>query len=314
VSGHRPAADLAERLGAAVDYLEAHLEGGASLDRAARRAGFSRWHFMRVFQAATGLSAAEYLRRRRLSRAAEALAAGATVLEVAIHWGYGSQAAFTRAYARAFGVTPAAYRRRVRAGGRPLALTHPFEPRLPWAPGRPPAPRLEARPAFRAVGLSTHTPTRRFQAFSDLPAFWADWLGQARGRAVQGAVPGAGAMGLVRVHASGEVEYVIGLPVLPGAPVPRGYRAVAVPAGRYAVFARRGEPARTAQSLALDAYTGWLPGAAARRRPGAWDLEVYLEAPGAPAPELACELWLPVDGLDVAAAPPARPPSSSQPG
>jgi len=292
---HTP--DLAERLGAAVDYLEAHLEGGASLDQAARRADFSRWHFMRVFQAATGMPAAEYVRRRRLSRAAEALAAGRPVLEVAIDWGYGSQAAFTRAFSRAFGATPGAYRRRAREGQPgevPLDLTRPFEPRLPWAAAPPPPPRYATRPAFRAVGLGTRAPTRRFQSFLDVPAFWTDWLANERWRAVAGAVPGAWAIGLVRAHASGEVEYVIAIEVTAGAPVPRGYRAVQVPAGRYAVFERRGPPSRTAQSLALDVFTHWLPGAGVRRRPGAWELELYLEAAGAPPGELRCELWVPI--------------------
>lgn len=300
-SAPRPCPDLAERLGDAVDYLEAHLQDAASLDQAARRAGFSRWHFMRVFQAASGFPAAEYLRRRRLSRAAEALAEGRGVLEVALDWGYGSQATFTRAFVRAFRVTPAAHRRAVRGQGgadAALELTPPFEPRLPWAPAPPPPPRRADRPASRWIGLGTRAPVRRFRSYLDLPAFWTDFLRNARWRplCVALGLPEAevACHGLVRVHASGEVEYVIGQEVPPGTRAPRGYLAVDLPAAPHAVFTAVGEPSRTAQELALSAYARWLPGAGVRRRPGGWDLELYFPDRTAPPGAMRCELWIPL--------------------
>ncbi len=294
------AAALPERLGEAIDYLEAKLSGRASLDEAARRAGFSRWHFMRVFQAAIGLPVAEYVRRRRLSRAAEALAAGRPVLEAALDWGYESQAAFTRAFARAFRVTPAAYARRARAGEAALELLLRAEPRLPFAFGPPPPPRYEERPGFRAVGVGTRAPTRRFQSFTDIPTFWVDWLQHQRWSTIAGAVPGGPTYGLVRGSAAGEVEYVIALEVAPRTPAPRGYRAVDVKPARYAVFSATGEPTRTVQTLALGAFGLWLPGSGARRCHGAWELETYREEPGLPPGALRCEVWVPLllDPLD----------------
>jgi AraC family transcriptional regulator len=296
----RPAAtapDLPERLGEALDYLEARLQGRASLDEAARRAGFSRWHFMRLFQAAIGLPVAEYVRRRRLSRAAEALAAGRPVLEAAIDWGYESQAAFTRAFSRAFGVTPAAWARRARLvqPGEPgLELLLRAEPRLPFEAGPPPAPRFVDRAGFRAVGAGTRASTRRFQSFTDIPAFWDDWLLHRRWNGIPGAIPGTPTYGLVRGSAAGEVEYVIALEVSPGTPAPRGYRAVEVQPARYAVFSAVGPATRTIQALALGAFGYWLPASSARRCHGAWELEAYHEEPGLPPGHLRCEVWVPL--------------------
>jgi AraC family transcriptional regulator len=88
-------------------YIESHSGRALALADVARAAGVSPFHLSRLFQAATGWSVVRYLRVRRLSQAAAALAAGATdILDVALSAGYGSHEAFTRAFRDAFGHTP----------------------------------------------------------------------------------------------------------------------------------------------------------------------------------------------------------------
>ena len=66
---------------------------------------------VRAFAAATGLSVMRYVRARRLSEAARALASGAPdILALALEADYGSHEAFTRAFRDHFGVTPEAVR------------------------------------------------------------------------------------------------------------------------------------------------------------------------------------------------------------
>jgi AraC-like DNA-binding protein len=73
----------------------------------------SRSHFDRMVKAATGESPSAFRRRLRLERAAfQLLQGGGTILEVAVAAGYGSHEAFTRAFTRAYGVAPAAWRAR----------------------------------------------------------------------------------------------------------------------------------------------------------------------------------------------------------
>src|SRR5260221_4206244 len=67
----------------------------------------SRFHMVRSFAAATGFSVMRYVRARRLSEAARALAGGAPdILTLALDADYGSHEAFTRAFRDHFGVTP----------------------------------------------------------------------------------------------------------------------------------------------------------------------------------------------------------------
>ena len=94
-------------VGKALWYVESHFAGEISLDEVAAAGGVSRYYLARAFAEATGFPVMQYVRARRLSEAARALAAGAPdILSVALATGYGSHEAFTRAFRDRFGVTP----------------------------------------------------------------------------------------------------------------------------------------------------------------------------------------------------------------
>jgi len=99
----------AERLAAVVvDSLD---ESGDS-DVLARRAARSRTQFFRVFRALIEETPSAMRRRLRLERAAFQLGRTALpVTEIAFDAGYGSLEAFTRAFHRAFRISPSLYRR-----------------------------------------------------------------------------------------------------------------------------------------------------------------------------------------------------------
>jgi AraC-like DNA-binding protein len=83
-----------------------------TLDRLARLAHTSRSAFAERFRAAVDDSPARYLTRVRMERAKALLTADrVSVAEAATRSGYGSDAAFSRAFSRHTGVTPSAWRR-----------------------------------------------------------------------------------------------------------------------------------------------------------------------------------------------------------
>jgi AraC family transcriptional regulator len=103
--------DYAERLERVHDYLRAHLDRDVDLDELAGVACFSPFHFHRIYHALQGETVAESVRRMRLHRAARDLVRGtAPIPRIGSRAGYGSQAAFTRAFKSAYGTPPAAYR------------------------------------------------------------------------------------------------------------------------------------------------------------------------------------------------------------
>src|SRR3979409_2017715 len=79
-------------------FIESHLAGALTLDPVATIAGGSRFHLDRAVAAAPAFPVMRYVRPRRLSEAARALAGGAPdILSVALEADYGSHEAFTRA-------------------------------------------------------------------------------------------------------------------------------------------------------------------------------------------------------------------------
>ena len=102
---------VADRLRELIDVVLGSLdEPGADGRALARRANFSRDHLDRLLAAATGERPAALKRRLLLERAAWQLRSGAaTPSEAAATAGYGSLAAFSRAFSRAYGAPPSEY-------------------------------------------------------------------------------------------------------------------------------------------------------------------------------------------------------------
>jgi AraC family transcriptional regulator len=102
---------MGDRLRDLIDLVVSSLdEPGADGRALAERAHFSRDHLDRLLAAATGESPVALRRRLLLERAAWQLRAGvASVSEIAAAADYGSLAAFSRAFARAYGIAPSAF-------------------------------------------------------------------------------------------------------------------------------------------------------------------------------------------------------------
>ena len=98
--------DWLENWNKALDELERSLNGEIRLEELGRLAGCSPYHFQRMFSYLAGVPLKEYVRRRRMTRAAADLRAGEKVLEVALRYGYDSPTAFNRAFQGIHGVAP----------------------------------------------------------------------------------------------------------------------------------------------------------------------------------------------------------------
>ncbi len=126
----RPSVTDRRRVMRAAEWLEHSSTTAVHLEDAARQAGLSSFHFLRVFASVLGVTPHQYLVRARLRNAARLLVRdeSRSVTDIAYAVGFGDLSNFVRTFGRAAGVSPARFRRRAR-GDRKI---------LQAAPGRSP--------------------------------------------------------------------------------------------------------------------------------------------------------------------------------
>jgi AraC family transcriptional regulator len=108
-----------------VRAIERHPDGRLTLDRLARSADLSPYHFLRTFERVTGVTPHQYVLRARLREAATRLTADPSkILDVALDCGFGDVSNFNRAFRAEFGIAP----RRFRATTRREKPVRPPEP------------------------------------------------------------------------------------------------------------------------------------------------------------------------------------------
>ena len=101
----------AGRIALVLRHMEASSEQALSIAGLAREAGLSRYHFLRMFKRATGITPHQWLLRTRLRHAAERLVATLDpVTEIALDVGFDDLSNFIRSFRAEFGVSPRRYR------------------------------------------------------------------------------------------------------------------------------------------------------------------------------------------------------------
>ena len=94
-------------------WIDANVEQSIDLDRVAKEAGLSSFHFLRLFGGVLGVTPHQYLVRSRLRRAARLLVDDSrSITDVAIDVGFNDLSNFVRTFRRAAGVSPRAFRKR----------------------------------------------------------------------------------------------------------------------------------------------------------------------------------------------------------
>jgi AraC family transcriptional regulator len=273
-------------VGKALWYIESHFSAAElSLEEIAEIGGVSRYHMTRAFGAATGHSVMRYVRGRRLTEAARALANGAPdILAVAVDAGYGSHEAFTRAFRDQFGLTPEEVRAQRRINQ--LNLVEPLKmdetPNSNLAP-----PRFVDGKLLLIGGIA-----ERYDCDSSagIPAQWQRFLPHF-GR-VPGQV-GKVAYGVCcNADEAGNFDYIAGVEVTDFSRLPREWSRLRIAPQRYAVFTHPGHIS-TVRGTWNSIWNQWMP-TSGHQRADAPDFERYDETFDPVTGNGGLEIWIPL--------------------
>ena len=271
---------IREGIEAAIGYIEAHLTEELNVHDIAARAYVSAFHFQRIFSSLCGLPMGEYIRRRRLTLAAQELSAGMKVIDAAVKYGYDSPDSFARAFRRFHGILPS-------QAGQPGVSLQSFAPmriNMNQEGSSMLEYRIVEKAPFTVVGYK-----RQFSSdtsYQEIPKWWTEVL--ASHPAVMG-------MFGVCIDTDGKLfDYLIADLYQPWQAVPEGCVTHSIPGGAWAVF-----PCTlgTLQDTNTRMWRDWLPACREYKLGGKYNLEFYYEFNEADPSASPAELWLPIEKL-----------------
>lgn len=275
----------------ALDYIEANLKNKLYLEELADKANFSAWHFHRVFNALTGVTVGEYIRRRRMSEASRELVYGRKSLElIAAEYQFGSREAFSRAFKSCCGISPGLVRKRM----SPIINYAPV--RLHFSPAlkgdKMLTPRLESKAAFTVVGMTCQSTMQN----NVIPKLWDDF--NPRCEEIKHSVKPNTCLGICMSNPNEEMTdttpftYLAGVEVSSADDIPQGMIAKMLPSSDYAVFEHHGS-LETLGNTYDDIYTGWFAQAPYLQDKD-FDFELYDDRFEFGSPDSIMEIWVPI--------------------
>jgi len=269
-------------------YIDEHIREPLSVGGIAQAAGYSPYHFSRMFSLATGLPVMEYVRKRKLEYAAVDIGSGERLLDIAVRYGFESHESLTRAFKREYGMPPRAFRALQNTPISVPPLTIPATER-----------RTTMEVLIKSLG-ERRVIGYRFQtqpASAEIPQYWYDVMHDDRWqRLISKASPDAMNFGIcinMQDAPEGWFDYMIAFDHNPSAPVDPDMALFTIPAAQYAVLRVPNTPPE-AESGAPEIregwnylYTQWYPNSGYTYDEGKPEFEVYPDSEH-------CEIYIPV--------------------
>lgn len=245
-----------QRFFKSIDFMEQHLYNKIMVDEIAAASHYSTYHFCRIFKALVGDSPKEYLRKRRLTVAADRLLKeDIGILPLALDCQFESQEAFTRAFKGLFQVTPAQFRKT----DNPFRLLYrdQFSPHmLHYLQNRlSMEPKIITRPEMKIVGIASQYDNDDL----DLHRLWSAF------KPYRENIPNRAEMDAFGIYESyeendGEVcfVYICAVAVSNFDAIPKGLTSRVIPEQTYAKFMHKGPVANLNETLKY-IWGSWLP-------------------------------------------------------
>ncbi|MBU5484433.1 GyrI-like domain-containing protein [Clostridium sp. MSJ-11] len=276
-----------EILNESLKYIEANLDGEIEYEKAAKIACCTVYHYQRMFSYIAGIPLSEYIRNRRLTRAALDLQNGDKVIDVALRYGYDSPTAFNRAFQKIHNVSPSVAQKE----GTILKAYPPISFKITIKGVGEMEYSIVNKEEIRIVGVKALLEKNIDKNFEAVPKLWQE---SSQNGVINDIVSlmDENSKGILGVSACMDAldnwEYYIATET--NKEVPKGMYEYIIPAGTWAVFPGEGAMPTAIQEIERRIITEWLP-TSGYEYADAPDIELYLN----PDPTNAkFEVWIPV--------------------
>ncbi|MGE8034429.1 AraC family transcriptional regulator [Lysinibacillus sp. NPDC093692] len=282
-----------ESIQKAINYIEEHLLDDITMEQIAREVNSSIFHFQRTFSILTDMSIADYIRRRRLTLAAQELInTEQKVIDLAYKYGYDSPEAFTKAFRKQHQVTPSEARKKQ---GQ-LQSYNRLVIQVSLKGAEPMKYKIVEKEKFQVVGVKRTYNCQNGENTREIPKFWDEINSKVLDHQLFSLNNGEikGVLGVCAPNASeqknGIIDYWIATDHI--GDVPEELKAMEVPASKWVVFEVHGPMPDAMQNTWKQIYSEWFP-SNPYKPAGTAELEVYSDEDPF-SPDLYSEIWIPI--------------------
>ena len=258
------------QLNAAIDYIEENLDGDISNQEITKIVNCSIYNFQRMFSYLADKSLSEYIRSRRLTRAAlDIMNTDAKLIDIAMKYGYESQDSFTRAFKAFHGIVPSA----IRNGAAVQLKSYPkLSFKITVEGENCMTYQIEKWPAFKVAGFKHRIKTE--EAFKIVPELWSQaWNSGTMNRffdlLMKTDYRPAGILGIAIGGQGGnsiEMDYFMGVTNhvetdnVCHVPAPDGMEEIHIKSATWVIIQANGALPDAVQKVYKQFYSEWLPG------------------------------------------------------
>lgn len=273
----------------ALNYIENNLQEDIDLSAIAKEAGYSLYHFHRIFKGIVGDSMKDYVRKRRFTEAAKELVyTNKSIVEIGIKYGYESREGFSRAFEKVYGRNPSEVRRDnllyfIR---EPINIDYMmFQLKLTTEGLTPLYRNLSER---YVVGKKWKVKADGSN-LQDIPLLWQKWNNEKESEKIINRKCADEIMGICLFSQGNVFDYMIGHEVNTMEYVPENMVIYRLEPSLYAVFRVIGPITESVQKTWDYIYSVWLSESKYKHR-NIDDIEYYYYTEG----ELVADLYIPI--------------------
>lgn len=271
-----------------IDYIESNLQSKLEMDDIASIAYMSKFHFQRMFHMITGVTVADYIRKRRLTLAAQELThANRKVIDVALQYGYETPESFSKAFRKAHGISPS----EVREHSKQLKAYPRLSFQIQIKGDQEMNYKIIERDYFEIIGKGIKVQMENKQVIAEY------WNESNQNGFSSTLAQNCGPLGLLGVcmdfnPTQEEFTYFIGAEKMDGNAVDGDFEKKVIPAATWAIFESVGPMPTAIQKVWDRIFSEWFPSTGYEHAIGP-EMEVYPE--GDPSDEnYRCEVWIPI--------------------
>lgn len=274
----------------AIEYLEDNITEKIIIEEAAKIAYCSSFHFQRMFHMIMGVTVTDYIRRRRLTLAAQELQnSKVKVIDLAYKYGYETPEAFTKAFKRLHGISPLSARK----AGTSLKAYPKLTLHISIKGDKDMDYKIINKESFKVIGKEIKVSMEDGKNFDIVPQFWQSCIADGSYEKICSMAGNMGVLGICKDFNEqyNSFTYMIAVEKQGGQTL-EGFSETEIPNAKWATFQSIGPMPKAIQEVWQRIFSEWFP-ATDYQQDEKPQMEVY-PVGDITSENYKCEVWIPI--------------------